>query len=113
MPFAPTGAQAAIAAINAAGGVKGHPLELDVCDDQQNANAAATCARRFVNDSSVIATAGDNNSVHQLTWIPCCRYLLATHADRMRTHDYSDQSPDSCPCQKRAETQVDEKRNAR
>jgi branched-chain amino acid transport system substrate-binding protein len=62
LPFAPPGAQAAVAAINAAGGVKGHPLKLDVCDNQQNANAAAACARQFVNDSSVIATVGDNNS---------------------------------------------------
>jgi Periplasmic binding protein len=62
LTIAPPGAQAAIAAINAEGGVKGHPLELDVCDNQSDANAAAACARGFVNDSSVIATAGDNNS---------------------------------------------------
>jgi branched-chain amino acid transport system substrate-binding protein len=62
LPFAPSGAQAAIAAINAAGGVKGHPLELDVCNNQGDANAAAACARQLANDSSVIATAGDNNS---------------------------------------------------
>jgi branched-chain amino acid transport system substrate-binding protein len=62
LPFAPTGAQAAIAAINAAGGVKGHRLELDICDNQQNPNAAAACASGFVNDSSVIATAGDDSS---------------------------------------------------
>jgi ABC-type branched-subunit amino acid transport system substrate-binding protein len=62
LTIAPPGAQAAIAAINAKGGVKGHPLELDVCDNQSDANAAAACARGFVNDSSVIATAGDNNS---------------------------------------------------
>ena len=62
VPLAPQGAQAAVAAINAAGGVKGHPLELDVCDNQANANVAAACARGFVNDSSVIATAGDVSS---------------------------------------------------
>ena len=62
LPAAPAGAQAAIAAINAAGGVKGHPLQLDVCNDQLNANAAAACARGFANDSSVIATVGDVNA---------------------------------------------------
>jgi Periplasmic binding protein len=62
LPFAAQGGQAAIAAINATGGVKGRPLELDVCNNQQNANAAAACARQFVNDSSVVATVGDGNS---------------------------------------------------
>jgi Periplasmic binding protein len=33
-----------------------------VCNNQLNPNAAAACARGFVNDSSVIATAGDDNS---------------------------------------------------
>jgi hypothetical protein len=61
-PIEPQGAQAAIAAINAAGGVKGHPLELDVCNNQDNANAAAACALGFVNDSSVIATVGNESS---------------------------------------------------
>src|ERR1700722_16850535 len=62
LPYAPEGAQAAVAAINAAGGVKGHPLELDTCDDQLNANAAAACASGFVNNPSVIATAGNESS---------------------------------------------------
>jgi branched-chain amino acid transport system substrate-binding protein len=62
LPFAPTGAQAAIAAINAAGGVNGHRLELDLCNNQQNPNAAGACANGFVNDSSVIATVGDDSS---------------------------------------------------
>jgi branched-chain amino acid transport system substrate-binding protein len=61
-PLAPPGAMAAISAINAAGGVNGHPLELDVCDNRQDANAAAACARKYADDSSIIATVGDNNS---------------------------------------------------
>jgi hypothetical protein len=40
------------------GWVKGHRLELGVCDNQQGANAAAACARGFVNDVPVMAAAG-------------------------------------------------------
>jgi ABC-type branched-subunit amino acid transport system substrate-binding protein len=56
------GAQAAVDAINASGGIKGHPLKLRVCDNQKDGNAAAACARNFVSDSSLVATVGDNNS---------------------------------------------------
>jgi branched-chain amino acid transport system substrate-binding protein len=59
---APSGAKAAISAINAHGGVMGHPLQLVVCDNQQNANDAAACARTFANDSSIVATIGDTDS---------------------------------------------------
>src|SRR5882762_9269466 len=55
------GAEAAIADINATGGVHGHPLELDVCDNQLKASAAAACARRFISES-VVATVGDESS---------------------------------------------------
>lgn len=60
--FAPAGAEAAIARINAEGGIDGRPLELVVCSNEDNANAAASCARDFAEDPSIIATVGDNNS---------------------------------------------------
>ena len=37
--------QAAVRAINKAGGVDGHPLVVDVCNDQGSPNTATTCAR--------------------------------------------------------------------
>jgi ABC-type branched-subunit amino acid transport system substrate-binding protein len=52
------GAQTAVDAINAAGGVKGRPLKLLSCDNQLNANAAAACARKFDADPNLIATVG-------------------------------------------------------
>ena len=55
---AAAGAQTAIDAINAAGGIKGRPLTLVTCDNQLNANAAAACARKFDADPNVIATVG-------------------------------------------------------
>jgi branched-chain amino acid transport system substrate-binding protein len=60
--FAPQGAEAAIAAINDAGGVNGHPLKLDVCNDQSDANAAAACATGFAGNSAIVATVGDTSS---------------------------------------------------
>lgn len=56
------GAQIAIDAVNAAGGVKGRPLELVACDNQLNANAAAACARKMAGDPDLVATVGSVNS---------------------------------------------------
>jgi branched-chain amino acid transport system substrate-binding protein len=42
--------KAAVRAINAAGGVNGHPLELNVCNDQGTPNTATTCARTQLQD---------------------------------------------------------------
>jgi branched-chain amino acid transport system substrate-binding protein len=56
------GAQVAIEAINAAGGVKGRPLELVACDNQLNANAAAACARQMADDPELVATVGSVSS---------------------------------------------------
>ena len=90
LPFVPQGAQAAIAAINATGGVKGHRLELDVCDNQQNPNAAAACARGFVNDSSVIATAGDESSYGSETNPPLASAKIAgIGTNPLGTGDYA------------------------
>jgi ABC-type branched-subunit amino acid transport system substrate-binding protein len=47
-PEIANGAQAAAAAINAAGGVNGHQVEITACNDQGNPNVAATCARTAV-----------------------------------------------------------------
>jgi ABC-type branched-subunit amino acid transport system substrate-binding protein len=42
--------QAAISSINAAGGIKGHPLRLDFCDQKFDPNQEAACARQMVKD---------------------------------------------------------------
>jgi branched-chain amino acid transport system substrate-binding protein len=49
---------AAVRSINARGGVKGRPLQMDVCDDHSDPNQAQACARKLVGDG-VIATAAD------------------------------------------------------
>jgi len=42
------GARASAEAVNAAGGVAGHKIQIDVCNDQGDPNVAATCARTAV-----------------------------------------------------------------
>lgn len=59
VPEDPQGAMAAADAINAAGGVNGRPLQIIVCDDADNENKSANCARTAASDGAV-ATVADN-----------------------------------------------------
>lgn len=45
-------------AVNANGGIKGRPLEVVYCDDKDDPNAAAECARKFVNEDQIVAAVG-------------------------------------------------------
>jgi ABC-type branched-subunit amino acid transport system substrate-binding protein len=49
-PDAKVGLDAAVASINAAGGVSGHPLKVDFCDTQYTVNGELACARKMVSD---------------------------------------------------------------
>jgi ABC-type branched-subunit amino acid transport system substrate-binding protein len=51
------GAQAAAKAINAAGGINGHPLQVTICDDNFNPNRAQQCAEAAVSHQAVAAVA--------------------------------------------------------
>lgn len=51
-------AEAAIKAVNAAGGVHGHPLVLSVCDSKGNGNIANSCARAAVSGNTVADVGG-------------------------------------------------------
>lgn len=51
------GAKAAVKAVNAAGGVDGHPLDLQVCDTQGAQNGGVTCATKAV-QQKVLAVVG-------------------------------------------------------
>ena len=53
-------AEAAIKAVNAAGGVHGHPLVLSVCDSKGNGNIANACARSAVSGDTVADVGGFN-----------------------------------------------------
>ena len=53
------GAQAAVEAINARGGVNGRKLEMEHCDPRNDPNRAGACARKGAEDNSIVATVGN------------------------------------------------------
>jgi ABC-type branched-subunit amino acid transport system substrate-binding protein len=55
------GAQAAVADVNASGGVRGHQVNLTICDTHGNPNEAAACAQKALSTSSILATVGDDD----------------------------------------------------
>jgi hypothetical protein len=99
-------ARAAVLAINAAGGVGGHPLEIVYCDNGYDANKSAACAREFVAkgvvamasstapfgesqmtailDAAGIPAVGDNPLASWVTaanQFPVAQYLPGVYAD--------------------------------
>jgi len=61
-PDAISGAQAAADAINKAGGLKGHPVQVESCNTQSQANVATACARQAVSDG-VVAVIGQSSTL--------------------------------------------------
>ena len=57
-PSIPVGAQIAVNEINSAGGVNGRKLQLIVCNDQNNPNDAAQCAREAITDKVAALVGG-------------------------------------------------------
>lgn len=57
-PYGATGVKAAAAAINAAGGIDGHMIQVDVCDTKGSPNGSAQCGRKAVanKDIAVVGT---------------------------------------------------------
>lgn len=67
-PDVPIVARAYADMINSAGGIKGHPLDVLVCDERGEAAAAAECARRAVAEG-VVAVVG-SFSVNAAEYVP-------------------------------------------
>ncbi|MDY0070595.1 MAG: ABC transporter substrate-binding protein [Porticoccaceae bacterium] len=61
IPEAAAGVRAAVASINAEGGLNGRPLRVEICDDKNDANEATKCARRAARDG-VVATVGNTSN---------------------------------------------------
>jgi branched-chain amino acid transport system substrate-binding protein len=53
-----TGVRLAVDEINAAGGIDGRLVELEVCDDKCDPYEASMCAQRMVNDENIFAVIG-------------------------------------------------------
>jgi branched-chain amino acid transport system substrate-binding protein len=52
-------ADAAVAEINADGGINGSPLEIEICDTKLDANSTESCARELTGDDDVVAFVGN------------------------------------------------------
>jgi ABC-type branched-subunit amino acid transport system substrate-binding protein len=92
LPEEQAGATAAVNAINKTGGMSGHKVVMETCNDQYNPNQAATCAHQAVSDG-VAAVFG--NSVFSPEIVPV---LAAAHIPMIGLQganpiDYTD--PDS------------------
>jgi branched-chain amino acid transport system substrate-binding protein len=61
-----SGIKAAVKAINAKGGINGHPLRLSTCDNQNDANLGAQCTRQAVDEHAVAAIFWHDNTYASL-----------------------------------------------
>jgi branched-chain amino acid transport system substrate-binding protein len=52
-PYPATAAKAAAAALNKTGGIDGHPIQIDVCDNQGNPNQSAACGREAKSNGDI------------------------------------------------------------
>jgi branched-chain amino acid transport system substrate-binding protein len=52
-PYPAVTAKAAAAALNKDGGIDGHPVQIDVCDNQGNPNQSATCGRQAKSNGDI------------------------------------------------------------
>jgi ABC-type branched-subunit amino acid transport system substrate-binding protein len=55
------GADVAVKWINDHGGIQGHKVKVDKCDDHFTATAATTCMRGFANNKKLLAVVGGSN----------------------------------------------------
>lgn len=60
--------KAAENAVNASGGISGHPLKVDVCDSQSpvNPNPTQTCMRKVAANKDIVAEVGDYSSFNDI-----------------------------------------------
>lgn len=52
-PYPSVGAKAAAAALNAKGGIDGHKIQIDVCDNKGNPNQSAACGRQAKSNGDI------------------------------------------------------------
>jgi ABC-type branched-subunit amino acid transport system substrate-binding protein len=60
LPLLPDGAQAAVAAVNKAGGINGRKLEWSSCDDKDTAADARACAQQAVSSGAIAVVGSDS-----------------------------------------------------
>ena len=60
MPFFKKPSQVGINQVNAAGGIGGHPVQLDECDDQSSVQTAQVCAQKLLVQDKVALIVGED-----------------------------------------------------
>jgi branched-chain amino acid transport system substrate-binding protein len=68
-PSTESAVNARIRAINAAGGLDGHPLKLDYCNDKNDPNTTIACAQTMISDHVVMLDGGGDLTGAQLATI--------------------------------------------
>lgn len=95
LPEMVTGAQAGVNRVNSEGGINGHPLQLESCDDQGNPNNDASCGRKAVSDG-VLAVVG-GLSVYDQQFIPPLAAAKIPYIASSDINPLDHQSPVSFP----------------
>lgn len=72
-PEAWTYAQIAAAAVNANGGIKGHPLQLVLCDSKQDAQTAVLCGQKLLQREKVLAIVGGFDTEENASLYPALK----------------------------------------
>jgi branched-chain amino acid transport system substrate-binding protein len=92
-PEVPASATAAAMVINKAGGIQGHPIQIDYCNELYDPNAGPACARKLVSDGVVIADATTSNVNQQGIYDVLRAANVASVANNLSTApDYTDAS---------------------
>ncbi len=93
-PYPVTGAKAAAAALNAKGGIDGHQVQIDVCDNQGSPDQSAACARRAKSNGDIAVIGSfDVNGASQL--VPVLQAEGIPYVGSEATNPVELSSPDS------------------
>jgi ABC-type branched-subunit amino acid transport system substrate-binding protein len=68
-PWIPAAAKIGAAAVNAAGGLNGHPVQIDYCDDHGTAQGGSLCAQKLLVQDKALMMVGDDG-VEEPSLIP-------------------------------------------
>jgi ABC-type branched-subunit amino acid transport system substrate-binding protein len=68
-PYVASSAKLGVAAVNAAGGINGQPLAVDICDDKSTQQGAALCAQKLLVEDKVLMLVGDDG-VYEAAVLP-------------------------------------------
>jgi ABC-type branched-subunit amino acid transport system substrate-binding protein len=90
-----TGITAAVDAINADGGINGHPLKLSSCNDQDDPNVAQSCAEEAVSNHDVAVVTG--NDAHTEQVMPVLQHAGIPMVGNITNTIYDATSPVSFP----------------